>query len=89
MAKKSIIAREVKRQKLVDKYADLRAKLKAEGDYEALDKLPKNSSKVRLHNRCLLTGRPKGYIRRFGINRVTFRLMANDGKIPGVTKASW
>lgn len=89
MAKKSIIAREVKRQKLVEKYADLRAKLKAEGDYEALDKLPKNSSKVRLHNRCQLTGRPKGYIRRFGINRVTFRLMANDGKIPGVTKASW
>lgn len=89
MAKKSIIAREIKRQKLVEKYADLRAKLKAEGDYEALDKLPKNSSKVRLHNRCQLTGRPKGYIRRFGINRVTFRLMANDGKIPGVTKASW
>ena len=89
MAKKSIIAREVKRQKLVEKYADLRARLKAEGDYEALDKLPKNSSKVRLHNRCQLTGRPKGYIRRFGINRVTFRLMANDGKIPGVTKASW
>ncbi|MBK8621136.1 MAG: 30S ribosomal protein S14 [Saprospiraceae bacterium] len=89
MAKKSIIAREVKRQKLVDKYAEIRAKLKAEGDYEALDKLPRNSSKVRLHNRCQLTGRPKGYIRRFGINRVTFRLMANDGKIPGVTKASW
>ena len=89
MAKKSIIAREIKRQKLVEKYAELRAKLKAEGDYEALDKLPKNSSKVRLHNRCQLTGRPKGYIRRFGINRVTFRLMANDGKIPGVTKASW
>jgi len=62
MAKKSIIAREIKRQKLVEKYADLRAKLKAEGDYEALDRLPKNSSKVRLHNRCQLTGRPKGYI---------------------------
>lgn len=89
MAKKSIIAREVKRQKLVEKYAELRSKLKAEGDYEALDKLPKNSSKVRLHNRCQLTGRPKGYIRRFGLNRVLFRLMANDGKIPGVTKASW
>ncbi|MFZ1704721.1 MAG: 30S ribosomal protein S14 [Saprospiraceae bacterium] len=89
MAKKSIIAREVKRQKLVDKYAEIRAKLKSEGDYEALDKLPKNSSKVRLHNRCLLTGRPKGYMRRFGINRVVFRLMANDGKIPGITKASW
>lgn len=89
MAKKSIIAREIKRQKLVEKYAEIRAKLKAEGDYEALDKLPKNSSKVRLHNRCQLTGRPKGYIRRFGLNRVLFRQMANDGKIPGVTKASW
>jgi small subunit ribosomal protein S14 len=89
MAKKSIIARELKRERLVEKYAELRAKLKAEGDYEALDKLPKNSSKVRLHNRCQLTGRPKGYMRRFGINRVTFRLMANDGKIPGITKASW
>jgi small subunit ribosomal protein S14 len=89
MAKKSIIARELKRQRLVEKYAEIRAKLKSEGDYEALDKLPKNSSKVRLHNRCQLTGRPKGYMRRFGINRVTFRLMANDGKIPGITKASW
>ena len=74
---------------MVAKYADLRKKLKAEGNYEALDALPKNSSKVRLHNRCLLTGRPKGYIRDFGINRVTFRLMANAGKLPGVTKASW
>jgi small subunit ribosomal protein S14 len=89
MARKSIIARENKRERLVEKYAELRAKLKAEGDYEALDKLPRNSSKVRLHNRCKLTGRPKGYMRRFGINRVMFRQMANDGKIPGVTKASW
>lgn len=89
MAKKSIIAREIKREKLVAKYADLRAKLKAEGNYDELDKLPKNSSAVRLHNRCQLTGRPKGYMRRFGINRVTFRKMANEGKIPGVTKASW
>ena len=89
MAKKSIIAREVKRQKMVAKYADLRKQLKEAGDWEALDKLPKNSSAVRLHNRCKLTGRPKGYMRRFGINRVTFRLMALDGKIPGVTKASW
>jgi len=89
MAKKSIIARENKRQRMVAKYADLRKKLKEEGNYEALDALPKNSSKVRLHNRCLLTGRPKGYIRDFGINRVTFRLMANAGKLPGVTKASW
>lgn len=89
MAKKSIIAREVKRQKMVAKYADLRKQLKEAGDWEALDKLPKNSSPVRLHNRCKLTGRPKGYMRRFGINRVTFRLMALDGKIPGITKASW
>ena len=89
MAKKSIIAREAKRERLVAKYADLRKKLKDAGDYEALDKLPKNSSKVRLHNRCKLTGRPKGYMRRFGINRVTFRKMANEGLIPGITKASW
>lgn len=89
MAKKSIIAREIKREKLVAKFADLRAKLKEEGNYEELDKLPRNSAAVRLHNRCKLTGRPKGYMRRFGINRVTFRKMANEGKIPGVTKASW
>ncbi len=89
MARKSVIAREVKRERLVAKYADLRKKLKEAGDYEALDKLPKNSSRVRLHNRCKLTGRPKGYMRRFGINRVTFRKMANEGLIPGITKASW
>ena len=89
MAKKSIIAREKKREKLVAKYADLRKQLKEEGRWEELDKLPKNSSKVRLHNRCQLTGRPKGYMRKFGINRVTFRKMALDGKIPGLTKASW
>lgn len=89
MAKKSIIAREKKRQKLVAKYADLRKRLKEEGRWEELDKLPKNSSSVRLHNRCQLTGRPKGYMRKFGINRVTFRKMALDGKIPGLTKASW
>jgi small subunit ribosomal protein S14 len=89
MARKSVIAREIKRERLVAKYADLRKRLKEAGDYEALDKLPKNSSKVRLHNRCKLTGRPKGYMRRFGINRVTFRKMANEGLIPGITKASW
>jgi small subunit ribosomal protein S14 len=89
MAKKSIIARERKRERLVEKYAEIRTKLKAEGDFDALDKLPRNSSKVRLHNRCGLTGRPKGYMRKFGINRVTFRLMANAGRIPGITKASW
>lgn len=89
MAKESIKARERKREKLVARYAEKRAALKAAGDYEALDKLPRNSSKVRLHNRCKLTGRPKGYMRKFGVSRVTFREMANDGKIPGVTKASW
>ena len=89
MAKESIKARERKRLKLVAKFAEKRAALKAAGDLEALDKLPKNSSAVRLHNRCKLTGRPKGYMRRFGISRVTFREMASDGKIPGITKASW
>lgn len=89
MARKSVVAREKKRQRLVAKYADLRAELKAAGDYEGLDKLPKNSSKVRLHNRCQLTGRPKGYMRQFGISRVTFREMALKGLIPGITKASW
>jgi small subunit ribosomal protein S14 len=89
MAKKSVIARERKRERLVEKYAKKRAELKAAGDYEALDKLPRNASPVRLHNRCKLTGRPKGYIRKFGVCRVVFRDMANDGKIPGVTKASW
>ena len=89
MSKKSIIARQLKRERMVAKFADQRAKLKKEGDYEALDKLPRNSSKVRLKNRCQLTGRPRGYIRRFGISRYVFRLMALDGKIPGVTKASW
>lgn len=89
MARKSVIARERKRERLVAKYADLRAQLKKEGDYDALDKLPKNSSKVRLHNRCKLTGRPKGYMRHFGLSRVTFREMAVKGLLPGVTKASW
>ena len=89
MAREAIKARERKREKLVARYAEKRAALKAVGDYEALDKLPRNSSKVRLHNRCKLTGRPKGYMRRFGISRVTFREMASQGKIPGVTKASW
>ncbi len=89
MAKKSVIARENKRKRMVEKYAALRAKLKAAGDYDALDTLPRNSNPIRLHNRCLLTGRPKGYMRKFGICRVKFRQMALDGKIPGVTKASW
>ena len=89
MAKESMKARELKRQKLVEKYAEKRAALKAAGDYEGLQKLPKNASPVRLHNRCKLTGRPKGYMRQFGISRVTFREMANFGLIPGIKKASW
>lgn len=89
MAKESIKAREVKRQKLVAKYATKRAELKAAGDYIGLQKLPKNASPVRLHNRCKITGRPKGYMRQFGISRINFRFMALEGLIPGVKKASW
>ncbi len=89
MAKESMKARERKRERLVEKYATKRAELKAAGDWEGLQKLPANSSKVRLHNRCQLTGRPRGYIRQFGINRYTFREMALSGLIPGVKKSSW
>ncbi|MDR2466029.1 MAG: 30S ribosomal protein S14 [Prevotellaceae bacterium] len=89
MAKESMKAREVKRAKLVAKYAEKRKALKEAGNYEALSKLPKNSSRVRLHNRCSLTGRPKGYMRLFGISRIQFREMASKGLIPGVKKASW
>ena len=89
MAKTSVIARQTKREKLVALYADRRKALKASGDYTALDKLPRNASPVRLKNRCKLTGRPKGYMRRFGLCRVKFRDMALEGKLPGVTKASW
>lgn len=89
MARESIKARERKRERMVAKYAKKRADLKAAGDYEGLDKLPKNASPVRLHNRCKLTGRPRGYMRKFGISRVTFREMASAGKIPGITKSSW
>lgn len=89
MAKKSVVARERKRAKMVKKYAVLRKQLKEEGRFEELDKLPRNASPVRLHNRCQLTGRPRGYMRRFGLCRVIFRQMALDGKIPGITKASW
>ena len=89
MAKESIKARQRKREKMVAKYAEKRAKLKAEGNWDALDALPKNSSKVRLRNRCAITGRGKGYIRYFGVSRLVFREMALDGKIPGVKKASW
>ena len=89
MAKESIKAREVKRKKMVAKFAAKREALKKAGDYEGLQKLPRDASPVRLHNRCNLTGRPKGYMRQFGISRVLFREMANFGKIPGVKKASW
>jgi small subunit ribosomal protein S14 len=89
MAKESMKAREVKRQEMVDKYADRKAAMKAAGDYIGLQKLPKNASRVRLHNRCKLTGRPKGYMRMFGISRINFRQMALNGEIPGVKKASW
>ena len=89
MAKESMKAREVKRQKLVEKYAEKRAKLKAEGDYVGLSRLPRNSNPIRLHNRCKLTGRPKGYMRQFGISMITFRDMASEGLIPGIKKASW
>lgn len=89
MAKISVVARGRKRARMVKKYAELRKQLKEEGRYEELDKLPRNSSAVRLHNRCQLTGRPRGYMRKFGLCRVIFRQMALDGKIPGITKASW
>ncbi len=89
MAKESMKAREVKRKKLVEKYAKKRAELKEKGDWIGLQKLPKNASPVRMHNRCKATGRPKGYIRQFGISRITFREMASSGLIPGVKKASW
>lgn len=89
MAKESIKARELKREKMVARYADKRAALKAAGDYTALQKLPRNASPVRLHNRCKLTGRPKGYMRDFGVSRINFREMALKGLIPGIKKASW
>ena len=89
MAKESMKAREVKRRRMVEQYAAKREELKAAGDYVALQKLPKNSSKVRLHNRCNLSGRPKGYMRQFGVSRINFREMALKGLIPGIKKASW
>jgi len=89
MSKESMKAREVKRAKLVAKYAEKRAQLKKEGNYEALQAIPKNASPVRLHNRCKITGRSKGYVRQFGISRIQLREMASAGLIPGVKKASW
>jgi small subunit ribosomal protein S14 len=89
MAKESLKAREVKRRKLVDKFAEKRSKLKAAGDFQELSRLPRNSNPIRLHNRCKLTGRPKGYMRQFGISRIVFRELASKGLIPGIKKASW
>ncbi len=89
MAKKSIIARNEKRQRLVAKYAAKRAELKAAGDMVGLQKLPRNSAKVRVRNRCFMTGRGKGVYRKFGLCRNMFRLLALEGKIPGIRKSSW
>ena len=89
MAKTSQVARENKRKRLVEKFTQKRKELKAKGDYEALATLPRNSNPIRLHNRCVVTGRARGYYRKFGMSRLTFRKMALEGKIPGVKKASW
>ena len=89
MAKESMKARDAKRAKLIERYAEKRAKLKAEGDYEGLQALPRNASPVRYRNRCKITGRPRGYMRQFGISRIQFRELASQGLIPGVKKASW
>ncbi len=89
MSKKSIIARQAKRERMVARYAAKRKVLKEAGDYQALALLPRNSSPVRLKNRCKLTGRPRAYIRRFGVSRIKFRELALAGKIPGVKKTSW
>lgn len=89
MAKKSAIARDLKRQKMINKYAAKRTELKKMGDLEGLAKLPRNSSPTRMKNRCNETGRPRGYMRTFGLSRVAFRQHASKGEIPGVTKASW
>lgn len=89
MAKESMKARQRKRETMVARYAEKRAKLKAEGNYDELQKIPRNASPVRLRNRCKITGRPRGYMRVFGVCRNQFRQLASDGKIPGVTKSSW
>ncbi|MFS0878408.1 30S ribosomal protein S14 [Metabacillus niabensis] len=89
MAKKSKVAKAKQRQEIVEKYASIRKELKAKGDYEALRKLPRDSSPTRLHNRCELTGRPRGYLRKFGMSRIAFRELAHKGQIPGVKKSSW
>ncbi len=89
MARKALVQREIKRQKLAAKYALKRAELKAAGDSEGLAKLPRNANPVRQHNRCEITGRPRAFVRDFGLSRITFREQASKGRIPGVTKSSW
>ncbi|MBX9966719.1 30S ribosomal protein S14 [Priestia aryabhattai] len=89
MAKKSKIAKEKKRQALVKKYAELRKQLKEQGNYDELQKLPRDSSPTRLHNRCEVTGRPRGYLRKFKLSRIAFRELAHKGQLPGVKKSSW
>lgn len=89
MAKKSKVARDKKQRDMVARYAELRKELKAQGDYEALAKLPKDSSPTRLKNRCEVTGRPRGFMRKFGMSRIAFRDLAHKGQIPGVKKSSW
>lgn len=89
MPRTSLIARDRKREKMIEKYAAKRAELKAAGDWEGLAALPRNSSPTRRNNRCELTGRSKGYMRKFGLSRVAFREEASKGNIPGITKSSW
>ncbi len=89
MARKALIAKQKRRERIVKKYADLRKDLKAKGDYEALQKLPRDSSAVRLNNRCNVTGRVRSYYRKFGMSRLVFRELALQGKIPGIVKSSW
>lgn len=89
MAKKSKVAKEKQRKEMVEKYAELRKELKAKGDYEALRKLPRDSSPTRLHNRCEISGRPRGYLRKFKMSRIAFRELAHKGQLPGVKKSSW
>ncbi len=89
MPRKALIERDKKRQKMITKYAAIRAELKAAGDWEGLARLPRNSSPTRWKNRCSESGRSRGYIRKFGLSRIAFREHASKGEIPGVTKASW
>ncbi len=89
MAKKSWMARNVKKQRTIEKYAEKRRQLKEAGDYEALQKLPRNASPTRLKKRCSLTGRARGYVGKYGVSRIKFRELALEGKIPGMRKASW